>query len=93
MSVASIIESSYSNLIDRVQENVRFSTLIPRIGVNLNKVAIPAIFLFACSYVQAAEAGPVTYGVCVSACIALVTPIFTPACIAACMATAVIPCP
>ena len=53
---------------------------------NLNKIAVPTIMLVALSNISEVDTGPVSYGVCVSACLALANPVLTPACIVSCLA-------
>ncbi len=60
---------------------------------NLNKVAIPTIALIVSSNLACVNAGPLSYGVCVAACMSLATPVLMPACTVGCLALAGPWCP
>ena len=62
----------------------RFTKLIPQIATNLNKIAVPAITLFALANLPTANGGPFSYGTCVAACMALAGPAIPP-CLVACI--------
>jgi|GEM_PF-2165621 len=46
----------------------KYSLNLPTVAKVLNKVAIPAIILFALSNIPGASAGPLAYATCVSGC-------------------------
>ncbi len=71
----------------------KYSLSLPRIARNLNKVAIPAIALFAFSFLSSAEAGPASYATCIAVCMSLATPVALPACTVGCLALAGPWCP
>lgn len=62
----------------------RFTKLIPQVATNLNKIAIPAITLFALANLPTVNGGPLSYATCTAACLALAGPAIPP-CIAACI--------
>ncbi len=84
MSVLPVNQASQVNIVEPHNER-KFSTMVPTIGRILNAFAVPAIALFALSNIPGAEGGPISYGVCVSACLSLATPVFMPACLVSCV--------
>lgn len=50
------------------QTKGRYSDLIPVIAKNINKIAIPILFVLTTSNILGVDAGPLSYGVCVSGC-------------------------
>jgi hypothetical protein len=60
---------------------------------NVNKVAVPAIILFSLTGVPGVGCGPVSYGICITACTSMATPVFMPACIVGCLSLAGPWCP
>ncbi len=94
LSAVSSTASSIRQMIpfqDQIAE--RFSISIPDIAKNLNRVVIPAIAFIVSSNLAGAEAGPLSYGVCVAACMSLATPVLMPACTVGCLALAGPWCP
>lgn len=59
----------------------------------LNKFAVPIVVLCAMAGMPSANGGPLLYGICVSACMALATPVLLPACILACIGPGMTPLP
>lgn len=77
---------------ENIQNPGRYSTLIPRIASNLNKLIIPIIGLFAMASLPKADGGPLSYSACCLACTASAPPAF-PACIALCAVVIFFPSP
>jgi hypothetical protein len=77
----------------RAQIIEKCSTSLSNVPSNLNKVALPAIALLISSSLTGVNAGPLSYGVCVAACMSLATPVFMPACTVACLGVAGPWCP
>ncbi len=92
-AISSVMRSIQQNFPYPTQISEKFSLSIPDIARNLNKVIFPMIGIVALSNLTGADAGPVTYGVCVSACLALANPILTPGCIISCIAVSGPWCP
>jgi len=72
-----------------------YSMVIPRIIENISKVALPAIALFAMANLQVANAGPISYALCVESCFAatLWCPPLMPACVFGCFPLLGVPFP
>ena len=83
--LTSAIQSSRQMIPSQEQVTGKFSTLIPKVSINLNKAALLAFAIFALASFPGADAGPVSYGVCVAACLALATPVAMPACLVGCI--------
>jgi hypothetical protein len=63
----------------------KYSYLAPSmrgIATNLNKIAIPAITLFALSNIPGADGGPLAYAACVAGCAPVISGLAGPAAIA-----------
>lgn len=73
--------------------NKKYTLDFPNIGNKLNKIAIPAIALFALSSLDAVWAGPLEYAACVTACTFTCTPAAFPACATGCLLFLPIPGP
>jgi hypothetical protein len=92
MSINAINQSIQAYVPSRELVAGCFTTSLPQIGRNLNKLAIPTILLFGLSFAQGAEAGPIAYATCVTACGALFAPL-VPVCIASCLPLLAAPTP
>jgi len=89
------MQVSVNSMVPHVDYDSGMFSTIPRIIHNITKVALPAIALFAMANLQGAEAGPVSYGLCVQACFAATAwcPPLTPACVFACIPLLTAPTP
>lgn len=79
-----------------IQSHGRYSTWLPRIAGNLNKLVIPILSLLAMASLPQADAGPMAYGICVEACFTVAgwwCPPMIPVCIAACLPILTAPSP
>jgi hypothetical protein len=90
--------SSAANTVRRmfpsqIQIAEKFSASLQNVPNNLSKVALPAIALMVSLTITGADAGPLSYGVCVAACMSLATPVLMPACTVGCLGLAGPWCP
>ncbi|MDN3506023.1 MAG: hypothetical protein P0S96_02200 [Simkaniaceae bacterium] len=71
----------------------RYSLDLPGAAGRLNKIAIPAIALFAISNLGTAMAGPIEYAACTTGCTLFATPVAFPGCVTACLPLLFLPGP
>jgi len=53
---------------DREVKSIIFFPSPDQLMRNVNRIALPAIALFAASTLQAADAGPISWAICIAAC-------------------------
>ena len=92
MSIRAIAESVYQYVPSNPLSG-RFSLNLPQIASNLNKVAVPAIALYAFSNVPTALAGPIAYSACVAGCTVFSGMIGLPVCVGGCLPFLAAPTP
>ncbi len=94
MLAQSIIQSSGQQVFSFLNYAMgRYSLNLPDVAGRLNKIAIPAIALFAFSSLGGAMAGPISYSSCVMGCSLFFTPAAFPGCITACLPILFLPSP
>lgn len=77
-------------------QNGKYSTWLPSIARNLNRIAVPLIALTVLASLPQTEAGPMAYGVCVEGCFAAAAwwcPPAVPVCVFGCLPLLYAPTP
>jgi hypothetical protein len=67
--------------------------MVVNIVKNVNKIAVPAIALFAMANIAGADGGPIEYAVCITGCTIFGTPAAFPVCSAFCLPILFLPGP
>lgn len=97
MSISAIrLQAQHYIAETKIHAQGRFSTLLPRIAGNINKLIIPLLGLLAMASMPQADAGPMAYGICVEACFVGAgwwCPPLIPVCVVGCLPILAAPTP